>query len=155
MSDPQRIKVVVTGGRSYEDRKTAYNVLSTLGLADKDEYRMPTEIEIAHGGARGADTIADDWAVVHWVPVTVFEAEWDRYGKKAGALRNTKMLKEYEPDLVVAFPGGKGTAHCCWQARSMGIPVLEIPRDYDHEREKERILRAREEALNVRHRALG
>lgn len=147
MSEPRHIKVVVTGGRSYEDRTTAYNVLSTLGLADENEYRMPTGIEIAHGGARGADTIADDWAVVHWVPVTAFEAEWDRYGKRAGPLRNAKMLKEFKPDLVVAFPGGEGTANCCLAARTLDIPVLEIPRDYDHEREKDRILRAREEAL--------
>jgi hypothetical protein len=52
-------------------------------------------------------------------------AEWETHGRKAGPIRNARML-EHKPDLVVAFPGGKGTANCVAQARGMGVEVLEV-----------------------------
>jgi hypothetical protein len=42
-------------------------------------------------------------------PYEVPQGEWDELGKKAGPLRNQRMLDEGKPDLVVAFPGGGGT----------------------------------------------
>lgn len=81
---------------------------------------------IISGGARGVDSAAIDWAVVNWCPFKEYKADWQQYGKAAGVIRNRQMLDEGKPDLVVAFPGGKGTAHMVSIAKERGIPVKEI-----------------------------
>lgn len=54
------------------------------------------------------------------------KAEWNKYGKQAGILRNQAMIDLHSPTLIVAFPGGTGTADMIARARKAGIPVLEI-----------------------------
>jgi hypothetical protein len=53
-------------------------------------------------------------------------AEWEKYGKRAGPLRNSVMLQRYPGALVVAFPlpGGSGTLHCMRTALSNGHKVM-------------------------------
>lgn len=110
------MRVIVCGGRNYSDQARVDNVLNTI-----DGIR-----HLFHGNARGADTLAGSWGnrqdgvSVHAVP-----AEWKKYGRKAGPIRNQKMLGQ-SPDLVVAFPGGKGTANMVQQAKAAGIEVIEI-----------------------------
>ncbi len=83
---------------------------------------------VIHGNAPGADSLAGEWARARGVPVEAYPAEWDLYGRAAGHLRNRQMLDEGEPDIVIAFPGGRGTADMKKQARGDCLPVLEIPR---------------------------
>jgi hypothetical protein len=52
-------------------------------------------------------------------------AEWKKHGKRAGPLRNMRMLEEWKPDGVAAFPGGSGTADMIAQARNAGVKVWE------------------------------
>lgn len=54
-------------------------------------------------------------------------ADWKTHGKRAGSIRNQKMIDDYHPQLVVAFPGGAGTADMVRRARAAGIEVREIP----------------------------
>ena len=56
----------------------------------------------------------------------VAEADWAKHGRKAGPIRNQRMIDEGRPDLVVAFPGGTGTADMVERARVAGIRVIEI-----------------------------
>lgn len=79
---------------------------------------------LIHGGARGADTEAGKLARGRGMQVIVFMAQWERDGKAAGPIRNQRMLNEGKPDLVVAFPGGRGTADMVRRAESAGIPVI-------------------------------
>ncbi len=55
----------------------------------------------------------------------VFEADWDKFKKAAGHIRNGVMLS-CNPDLLVAFPGGPGTENCIKQAKKLGILVLRV-----------------------------
>lgn len=107
---------------SETNSKTLYSVDEyvdhTFGLA-------PTTPTVIHGAAKGADRLAGEWAAYQGINVIEVPAEWDKYGKRAGFLRNQKMLT-YEPDLVVAFPGGAGTKMMIDLARGKGVPVLEI-----------------------------
>lgn len=114
-------RVLVCGGRNYADSKRVSEVLSKLHSEE------PFEVLI-HGRARGADTLARLWAKDNGVPEEGFSAEWKKYGRAAGAIRNTRMLKEGRPTLVVAFPGGKGTTNMVRQAEKAGVPVIEIDR---------------------------
>ncbi len=128
------MRVLVCGGRDFEDRDMVIRELEQRLCPDPDPDDMttwlpPPDLVIIHGGASGVDTFADEWAVVNWVPTDPYEVtkeEWDRLGKAAGPLRNQQMLDEGKPDLVIAFPGGKGTADMVRKARAAGVEVIEI-----------------------------
>lgn len=109
------MKVLVCGGRDFEQMDIVCAVLDEI---------QPTLV--IHGNARGADLLADAWAVLHHVPVVRFNALWSIHGKAAGPIRNQQMLDESKPDKVVAFPGGTGTAHMVRIAKKANIPVDEI-----------------------------
>lgn len=119
-------KVLVCGGRDFRDTK-----LLDRFLCEVDNHVCIGEI--IHGGANGADTMAGCWAEKYNIPVTVFQAEWHKYGRRAGPLRNEQMLREGKPDFVVAFPGGRGTAHMVGLAKAASIPVFECSTAASHD----------------------
>ena len=108
--------VCVCGGRDFLDTKLLSRILGSL--------KRPTLL--VHGGARGADALADAWARKHDIPVIVFAADWRKHKKAAGPIRNGRMLAEANPRLVIAFPGGSGTADCAGQARARDILVMYV-----------------------------
>ena len=110
--------ILVTGGRNYYDKEVIHATLKELDR----QHGITTLI---HGGASGADTIAGAWAKEQGITVWVYPADWAKYGKAAGPMRNRDMLTRGKPDLVVAFEGGRGTANMIKQAREAGILVLE------------------------------
>jgi hypothetical protein len=78
------------------------------------------------GGATGVDEFAKGWATTRpEVKRWVCNADWKTHGRKAGPLRNARML-EWKPDAVIAFPGGKGTANMVALAKAAGVPVIEV-----------------------------
>lgn len=113
------MRVLVCGGRNYSDRSRVVNVLCKLHF----EAGISCIIE---GGANGADRLAREWANTSIVPVETYEADWENQGSFAGPARNTRMLNEGKPDLVIAFPGGRGTADMVRKARRAGVEVVEI-----------------------------
>jgi YspA, cpYpsA-related SLOG family len=113
------MRVLVCGGRQFEDCDTL-----NAGL-DKLHHEHRITLVIA-GGARGADTLAEEWAKAVGLPCTVYRADWEKLGRKAGPIRNQQMLDEGRPDLVVAFPGRRGTADMVGRARSAGIEVIDF-----------------------------
>jgi hypothetical protein len=122
------LRVLVCGGRDYDDYDRIRKVLDEFcdehNLAD-NEYKMPNGLVIIQGGARGADSLAFDWAAINWVPIEEHKANWAKYGRAAGAIRNKQML-DTGIDVVIAFPGGRGTEHMKQIARKAGIEVREI-----------------------------
>ncbi len=105
--------VIVTGGRDYNDYHKVADILEFLN-ADL----------IIQGGATGADKMAKTYAELAGIECQTYEADWNAYGKAAGPIRNTLMLKENPNAVVLAFPGGNGTANCLKQAVSMDMTVL-------------------------------
>ncbi len=89
---------------------------------DHDNW-LPTDIVIIEGGADGVDSAAVDFATNNYCQLEEYKADWDVFGLAAGPIRNKRMIEEGKPDLVVAFPGGKGTANMVKQAVYAGIPV--------------------------------
>jgi hypothetical protein len=113
------MRVLVTGGRRYADQVAVFTVLDRL------DERVGIDAVI-HGAARGADELAGMWARAHNVPEAARAADWDKYGDKAGSIRNHLMLKEEKPGVVVAFPGNRGTAHMKRIARKAGLRVIDL-----------------------------
>ena len=116
------MRVLVCGGRDFDD---ALTLGSWLGGIHKNNGPITLLIE---GGARGADYMARKFAKWQGIPVKTFRADWGRYGKGAGHIRNKRMLDEGKPDLVVAFEGGRGTANMVEQAERAGVRVLKATR---------------------------
>lgn len=90
---------------------------------------------LIEGGATGADRLAREWADMNGVQVLTFPAEWNIHGKSAGPIRNKKMLEEGRPDMVVAFPGGRGTQNMINQAHEFGVKVLLIGQLFEQGKE--------------------
>lgn len=110
------VKVLVTGGRDYQCQDTVDRTLNAI------HDKSPIELLI-NGGAKGADTLCQHWAKLAGVRIHTQMAEWAKHGKAAGPMRNVAMLT-MKPDLLVAFPGGKGTEHMVKTATSLGMKVV-------------------------------
>lgn len=109
--------VVVCGGRRFADRQFVYDSLS--GLHAEHEFGL-----IAHGGATGVDSFADEWArneglhvLTHWLGVDA-EHDQDAHG------RYDELYALLKPAFVVAFTGEDGTRRMVDGARRAGIPVI-------------------------------
>lgn len=117
---PKGLRVLVCGSRHCEGAMSdfVWNWLS--GFISERGVSC-----IIHGAAPGVDTqamiVADMMPGVKHHP---FEADWHRHGRAAGPIRNRRMIEEGKPDLVVAFPGGRGTANMVKQAREAGLEVI-------------------------------
>jgi hypothetical protein len=101
-------------------------------------HDMTPITELIEGGARGADWVARNWAL--WrqgcgdrITLTTVNAEWEKHGRSAGAIRNIEMAK-LEPDIVVACPGGRGTEHMVMVARGRGLRVVFLEKMPVHKR---------------------
>lgn len=127
------MRVLICGGRDYNDWETFNRELDGfLGSRGhlEPEYNMPVNVLIIHGDCpTGADSMADRYAVVNWTGLEVFPANWEEHGRAAGPIRNQQMLDEGRPDVVIAFPGGRGTAHMVGIAKKAGVEVIEVGGD--------------------------
>jgi YspA, cpYpsA-related SLOG family len=113
------MRVLVCGGRAYTDRAELYAELDRV----RAEYVFGT---IIAGGAQGVGGLTVEWAQVRGIATQVFTSEWGTFGRKAGPLRNARMLAEGRPDIVVAFPGSRETANMVKQAKAAGVWVLTV-----------------------------
>jgi hypothetical protein len=113
------LRILVCGGRDYTDRARVERILdrvhSERGIA-----------AIIQGAARGADQLAAEWGWDRGVTVCSYAADWQAHGKKAGAIRNQRMIDEGKPSAVIAFPGGTGTADMVRRSRDAGLAVWVI-----------------------------
>lgn len=111
------MRVLICGGREWTDGAAIQRELAKLAGAAL----------VVEGGARGADRLARHAADALGIPTRTFFADWLRYGRAAGPLRNQQMLDEGRPDLVLAFHAdlarSKGTADMVRRARKAGVLV--------------------------------
>lgn len=125
-------RILICGGRDYDDWEKFRDHMALIAeerfqRTKADEFgNYLYDVTIIAGGAPGADSLAASWAAVEWTRYQEFPARWDKHGKKAGPIRNQQMIDEGAPDLVIAFPGGVGTADMVKRAKKAGIEVIEI-----------------------------
>ena len=121
--------LVVSGSRKATQAQHGAFVYDIL-----DTFHAQTPVtHLHHGAAKGVDLLAAAWAVSRSIPVTPHPANWNRYGKSAGPIRNRDMLDAASPDYWIAFPimDSKGTIDFINEASRRKIPgmisYLEIP----------------------------
>lgn len=110
--------VLVCGGRDFAQKARLFGALDAV-------HRKHEITLLIHGDARGADRLGEEWAKRRQIPYLGVPAKWDTLGNKvAGPERNGRML-QWKPDVVIAFPGGNGTADMIEQASRAGVRVWE------------------------------
>ncbi len=115
------MKLAIVGGRTFNDysllEKTFYNHFTKHGIS---------EIVIISGGAKGADSLAFQFAENHRLEMRVYPAEWDKFGKSAGFIRNQTIVDNC--DMVLVFWDGvsRGTADTIEKAKRAKKPTFII-----------------------------
>lgn len=137
--EPKYFKVIIAGGRDFcMDEKG--NMLPPTDMRVMDAFlkiakmlQKYEHVEIVSGKAKGADTIGEWFAGMNTNQIKVkgFPADWDKYGRGAGPIRNREMAKY--ADALIAFWDGKskGTENMIETARNLGLKVKVY--HYEHE----------------------
>lgn len=115
-------KIIIAGSRGFNNYEFLCNVVDAIIV---DNY-VDDKIVIISGGARGADKLGEKYANEKEYELLVFPAEWDKFGKRAGYVRNEQMA--LNADVLVAFWDGtsRGTKHMIDLAKKNGLEVFEI-----------------------------
>ncbi len=108
------MKVIIAGGRTYKFTMFDFAILHKLHL------EMPIT-EVVCGMAKGADMEAFKWATKRKIPIERYPANWKKYGRSAGPIRNGLMATY--GDALIAFPGGRGTANMIKQAQEHNLII--------------------------------
>lgn len=113
------MRVLVCGDRNWTNRERIAQELATL-LIDGP-------VEVCEGEARGADRLARSACEELVIPCTPFPANWNKYGRAAGSIRNQQMLDEFQPELVIGFhdaiASSRGTKDMLNRAERAGLKV--------------------------------
>ena len=107
------MKTIIAGGRDFKD----YNLLKK----QVDYYRLhKNEItEVVSGGAAGADSLGEMYAIENNIPIKVFNADWNKHGRAAGP------MAEYADVLIAVWDGqSKGTKNMIDQMNKLNKPVF-------------------------------
>lgn len=123
------MKILVTGDRFHDDPEIVHTVLSGFWARSLFENFTVVEGQCPKGGA---DLYAAQWAAaVEGVVHDPHPADWNKYGRAAGPIRNQEML-DTDPDVVIAFhddlENSKGTKDMVERAVKKGTPVYHIRR---------------------------
>ncbi len=115
------MKVIIAGSRSITDYEIVYDAVIQaavrVGIGDEEME------EVVSGGAAGVDRLGERFAALHYIPVKRFKADWNRFGKRAGPLRNEEMAT-YADALIAVWDGkSRGTAHMIETARKKRLVV--------------------------------
>ncbi len=122
------VRIIIAGSRKFNDYPRMVKELDNLGI---HLINSINPIEIVSGHAPGADTLGEKFAKAYDYPLKIFPAEWDKYGKAAGPIRNEQMAKyaaEADMGILIAFPIGesKGTRNMIKLAQQYGLEICVI-----------------------------
>ena len=109
------IKLAIVGGRDYNDYDAFKNIVN---LYIKEIGEMPCQI--VSGGAMGVDTMAEKYANENKIPTIILKPDWDKYGKKAGILRNTYIIEASTHVLALPTKKSIGTHDSINKAKKLG-----------------------------------
>ena len=112
------MKTIIAGSRNITDFSTVCEAIDESGFQ---------VTEVVSGKARGVDTLGEKWAKVVGVPVKEFPADWEKFGKAAGPIRNKQMGIYSDCAIVIYNPEiSKGSKNMIDTMKKLGKPVYEV-----------------------------
>lgn len=108
------MRTIIAGSRSIANNFYVYDAIAKSGI---------NITQVVSGTAKGVDTMGEDWAYAHGVPVVRFPADWDKYGKRAGYLRNMEMAENADALICVWDGSSSGSKHMIDIATRRGLHV--------------------------------
>ena len=110
------MRVIIAGGRTFNDYELLYQKCN-------EALSLQTEVEIVSGTAGGADRLGEKYAAEKGYPVKQFPADWEKFGKSAGYIRNEEMAK-YADALICFWDGeSRGSKHMIDIAKKYNLKV--------------------------------
>lgn len=109
------MKLIIAGGRDHNLSQEDFDYLDEI-------HRVRGVTEVVCGMANGVDMDGYEWAKKNKIPVKEFPADWAKYGKSAGPIRNREMAKY--ADALFAFSGGRGTDNMINEATRNGLMIF-------------------------------
>lgn len=122
------MRIIVCGDRNFTNVQFLWRALDAIDAATPGGITRVIEgaSDDVTGEYVGVDYWANQWARAHGIKAKRYHAQWQKFGKAAGPIRNKKMLAEECPDAVVSFPGGPGTADMVSQAHKARVRVIPV-----------------------------
>lgn len=119
-------RVIIAGSRTLDDVALVRRAVEASGF---------TVTSVISGGARGVDACGKAWAADNGIPVEQMHAEWNRYGRAAGPIRNRQMAEQADALIAVWDGESRGTRHMIEEARRRGLAVhvYRVPPESDGE----------------------
>lgn len=118
------MRVLVCGGRDFVNVPYLWRVLDELHKENVISLIIEGASDDVTGPYKGADYWANEWAKSRGIGRQRVRAKWKEEGRAAGPIRNKRMLVDWTPELVIAFPGGAGTDNMRRQAEKAGVRVI-------------------------------
>jgi len=116
------MKIIIAGSRTITD-KAKINAMIFRGVNKLVPFDKINEVIIISGGARGVDTEGENWAKSFGFPIERYLAQWDKFGKRAGFIRNKQMIDNADALIAIWDGKSKGTEHTINLAKQRGIPI--------------------------------
>lgn len=113
------MKLVVAGTRTFRD----YELLRKALFSQYYFYIAFNNLEIVSGAADGADRLGEKYAKENNLKLTRFPADWKKYGKAAGPIRNRQMAEYADQAIVFWDAHSKGTLNMIQTMRKLGKKV--------------------------------
>ena len=112
------MKLIIAGSRGIFDYRIVRQAV------EDSDFEFITEV--VSGAAKGVDTLGEEWADEYFIPVKHFPADWDKHGRKAGALRNIEMGDYADALVAIRKDGSRGTTHMIEYMQKLGKPVFVV-----------------------------
>lgn len=119
------MKVAIVGSRTINDKELIWNFMEEC-------HKFNPEVDkIISGGARGVDSIAEEYAKIHKIKTCIFKPDWETFGKRAGFIRNADIIGKCDICICIWDGESHGTLHDIELCEEMGKPCYIYNLDTD------------------------
>ncbi len=119
------MNIIIAGSRTITSKYIINKaIFSGIAKLVPSHFSQINETVIISGGAKGVDLEGENWARSFNFPIKRYNADWDKYGKKAGYLRNVEMANNADALIAIWDGKSKGTKHMIDIAKQKGLKVF-------------------------------
>jgi len=110
------MKLIIAGSRTLNE------VGLISAVIERNDILLDIK-EVVSGCAKGIDTAGAEWAAIHGITIKSFPADWNKFGRSAGYIRNSEMAKYGDALLAIWDGHSKGTLNMITTMQKLEKPV--------------------------------